>query len=236
MILLPRFEALLFKCAKHARRTTQTSLFAKTQGGLDRKTFAAHSLSLLSSTFLYPNQAWAGIDVSQLKNLPREGDTSGSYQRIQQLQQMPRDANTIPFTTLDSGVKYREVRAGKDGSRAVRRGSNVGAELTIRCKSLGNVVYFSTKDDTDFNELAWEVGAGDLPFALEEGMMGMNLNAARRIEVPSRLVFAARNAGQLPEPKTDVGKQRLNDALKSDDATLVFDVFVTGIKQGDNRI
>ena len=120
--------------------------------------------------------------------------------------------------------------------RELRRGSNVGAELTIRCKSLGNVVYFSTKDDTDFNELAWEVGAGDLPFALEEGMMGMKLNAARRIEVPLRLVFAARNAGQLPEPKTDVGKQRLNDAWKSDDATLVFDVFVTGINQGDNRI
>ncbi|GFH55036.1 hypothetical protein CTEN210_11512 [Chaetoceros tenuissimus] len=214
----------------------QTSLFARNQGDIDRKAFAVQSLSILSSTLLCPNQAWAGIDVSQLKNLPREGDTTGSYQRIQQLQQMPRDPNSIPFTTLDSGVKYREVRAGKDGSRAVRRGSNIGAELTIRCKSLGNAVYFSTKEDTDFNELAWEVGAGDLPFALEEGIMGMKLNAARRIEVPSRLVFAARNAGQLPEPKTDVGKQRLDEALKSDDATLVFDVFVTGINQGDNRI
>ncbi|GFH57458.1 hypothetical protein CTEN210_13934 [Chaetoceros tenuissimus] len=93
--------------------------------------------------------------------------------------------------------------AGKDGSRAVHTGSNVGAELTIRCKSLGNVVHFSTKEGTDFNELAWVVGDGDLPFAMKEGMIGMKLNAARKIEVPSRLVFTTRNAEQLPEPKND---------------------------------
>lgn len=105
----------------------------------------------------------------------------------------------------------------------------------IHCKSLGNMVFFSTKEDVD-NELAWKIGAEDLRFGLEEGMMGMKSNAMRRIEVPPRLVLVVRNARQLPEPQMEVGRQRLDEALRSSYATLVFDVFVTGINQGDNQI
>lgn len=67
-------------------------------------------------------------------------------------------------------------------------------------------------------------------------MMGMRLGSVRRIQVPSDLIFAARNAGTLPEITTKLGQERYEDLLRSGDATLIFDVRVTGINPGDGRI
>jgi len=67
-------------------------------------------------------------------------------------------------------------------------------------------------------------------------MMGMRLGSVRRIQVPSDLIFAARNAGTLPEIITKLGQERYEDLLRSGDATLIFDVKVTGINPGDGRI
>ena len=117
----------------------------------------------------------------------------------------------------------------------VQNGSKVAVEMTIRCKSFstvdepGGIKYFSTKDDTDFNEVAWTVGSGDLLPGLEEGMMGMHRNALRRIEVPSTMVFAAKKATQLPLPTTKDGKRRFESLFKTD-ATLLFEVLVTRVK------
>ena len=120
----------------------------------------------------------------------------------------------------------------------VRRfGSKVAVEMSIRCKSFatanepGGVKYFSTKDDTDFNELAFTVGSGEILPGLEEGMMGMKKGAIRRIEVPSTMVFPAKKAGQLPLPseKNKDGKRRFESLFKTD-ATLLFEVLVTRIK------
>ena len=120
----------------------------------------------------------------------------------------------------------------------VQTGSKIAVEMTIRCKSFatanepGGLKYYSTKDDTDFNELAWVVGSGDqvgsIP-ALEEGMMGMHKNALRRIEIPSTAAFAARKANQLPRPTTKDGQRRYDNLFKTD-ATLLFEVLVTRIK------
>ena len=109
--------------------------------------------------------------------------------------------------------------------------------MTIRCKSFatadqpGGLKYFSTKDDTEFNELAWTVGDGSISPALEEGMLGMHKKGLRRIEVPSTFVFAARKEGQLPLPKdtNKDGKRRFENLFKTD-ATLLFEVLVTRIK------
>ena len=114
-------------------------------------------------------------------------------------------------------------------------GSKVAAEMTIRCKSFstanepGGLKYFSTKDDTDFNELAWTVGSGALLPGLEEGMKGMHKNGLRRIEIPSTQVFSARKADQLPLPTTKDGKRRFENLFKTD-ATLIFEVLVTRVK------
>ena len=120
-------------------------------------------------------------------------------------------------------------------TKVVQSGSKVAAEMTIRAKSFstanepGGVKYFSTKLDTDFNEIAWTVGNGELLPGLEEAMKGMRRNAIRRIEVPSTQVFSARNNNQLPLPTTKDGK-RIFDRLWKTDATLLFEVLVTRIK------
>jgi len=107
--------------------------------------------------------------------------------------------------------------------------------MTIRCKSFattdepGGLKYYSTKEDTDFNELAWIVGSGEASPALEEGMMGMHKNALRRIEIPSTAAYAAKKLNQLPQPTTKDGKRRYENLFKTD-TTLLFEVLVTRIK------
>jgi hypothetical protein len=184
-----------------------------------------------------PDAALAGIDVSALKNLPVEGDASGSATRLKQLQQgtrmQPIEDQDRPYTKLASGVSYREYRSGKDGF-VVRPGSKVGTEMSIRCKSYATstepdgLKYYSTKEDTDFNDLAWTIGSGEFSAALEEAMLGMKKNSIRHIELPSTQVFAARNAGQLPEATTEEGERRYESLFKTD-ATLMFEVLVTRI-------
>ena len=192
--------------------------------------------------FLFrPEEANAGIDPNALKNLKVEGDDSGAAMRLRQLAQeedktRPEDLVDIPFEKLDSGVSYREYREGK-GDAVVKSGSKVAAEMTIRCRSFatakepGGLPYFTTKGDTDFNELAWTVGSGELPPGLEEGMAGMKKGAIRRIELPSTMVFSARNDNQLPLPGAGNkdGKRRFDNLFKTD-ATLLFEVLVTRIK------
>jgi FKBP-type peptidyl-prolyl cis-trans isomerase 2 len=117
----------------------------------------------------------------------------------------------------------------------VESGSKVAVEMTIRCKSFatadepGGLKYFSTKEDTNFNEIAFTVGNGEIIPGLEEGMMGMHKNGLRRIEVPATMVFAAKKANQLPLPTTKDGKRRFENLFKTD-ATLLFEVLVTRVK------
>jgi len=239
---------------EHYTQNSDTSSKFKgtTNNSLSRRLFASKlvgtTTAIATSTgalFLSPHAALAGIDVSALRNLPVDGD-SGAATRLKQLQNQGTKAAQGPendsstWTRLDSGVTYKIIGMGKDGIRTVRNGSDVGVAMTVRCKSIidvdgepGGAKYYSTKEDNDSNELSATIGLGDLPRGLEEGMIGMKLNAARLIEVPSRLVVAANNAGQLPEATTEEGKQRLASAFKSGDATLVFKVYVTRISQGN---
>jgi FKBP-type peptidyl-prolyl cis-trans isomerase len=203
---------------------------------LNRRSFVgatASTVGLLVAT----SPANAGIDPTLLQNLPVQGDVSGTSQRLRQIEAIQKPASDrvdIPFEELPSGVSYREYREGK-GEAAVQPGSKVAVEMTIRCKSFstanepGGVKYYSTKDDTEFNELAWAIGSGELLPGLEEAMMGMHKNGLRRIEVPATQVFAARKADQLPIPTTKDGKRRFESLFKTE-ATLLFEVLVTRIK------
>lgn len=186
---------------------------------------------------LKPTIAKAGIDPGMLKNLPVQGDESGQATRLRQIEAVQRpasDLTNMPFEELPSGVSYREYREGK-GDAVIQPGSKIAAEVSIRCKSFstqkepGGLKYFSTNLDTEFNEIAWTVGSGELPPGLEEAMMGMHRNSLRRIELPSTQVFAARNDNQLPLPTTKDGK-RIFERLFKTEATLLFEVLVTRIK------
>lgn len=197
-------------------------------------------LSTTAALLFGTTPANAGIDPAALKALPIEGDLTGASSRLRQIESAngprPEDTKDVAFEKLPSGASYREYREGK-GDATVQPGSKVAVEMSIRCQSFatanepGGLKYFSTKEDTDFNELAWTIGSGELPPELEEGMIGMRKGAIRRIELPSTVVFAARNAGTLPLPseKNKDGK-RLFDRLFKTDATLLFEVLVTRIK------
>lgn len=190
-----------------------------------------------ATTFPLFSAANAGIDPTALKGYAVEGDQTGVQTRLRQIELekiRPSDAVDLPYTELPSGVSFREFREGK-GDATVQTGSKVGVELTARCKALatagepGGLKYFSTAVDTEFNELAFTVGTGQMPPALEEGMMGMRRGAVRRIQVPSTAVYAAKKLNQLPLPTTKDGQRRFDSLFKTD-ATLIFEVLVTRIK------
>mmetsp|Transcript_46636 Transcript_46636/g.113638 ORF Transcript_46636/g.113638 Transcript_46636/m.113638 type:complete len:244 (+) Transcript_46636:1102-1833(+) len=227
-------EALEFgeKCVAFSAKETSTSTASSSR----RSFFSAVGTGAMSLLTI-PTVAQAGIDPTMLKSLPVQGDESGSSQRLRQIEAIQRpssDLVDIPFEELPSGVSYREYRAGK-GDAVVQDGSKIAVELSIRCRSFatqkepGGVKYFSTKDDTEFNELAWTIGDGQLLPGLEEGMKGMRKNALRRIEIPSTQVFLAKKADQLPLPTTKDGK-RIFDRLFKTDATILVEVLVTRIK------
>ena len=207
-----------------------------------KMTTAATTIMCMNT--LFPTMANAGIDPNVLKTLPVEGDASGMATRLRQIEAKNNvnnnpitDLENIPYEELPSGVLYREYRAGQQGDAAavVQPGSKVAVEMSIRCKSFrtakepGGLKYFATKEDTDFNELAFTVGTGAILPGLEEGMMGMHKGALRRIEIPSTMVFAAKKANQLPLPTTNDGKRRFENLFKTD-ATLLIEVLVTRIK------
>lgn len=190
-----------------------------------------------TSTVLPTTPANAGIDPSALKSFQVEGDVSGTTQRLRQIEEIQRPASdtlNIPYEKLASGVEYREYREGK-GEAVIQNGSKIAVEMSIRCQAFstakepGGLKYFSTATDTEFNELAWTVGSGELPAALEEAMMGMHRNGLRRIALPSMAIFAARNENQLPLPTTKDGKRNFERIFKTD-ATMLFEVLVTRIK------
>jgi len=205
------------------------------------RTVAASSLAFLP--LLQP--CFAGLDPALLRDYAKPGEITRLYgegnieTKLKSLKeaQDSLDAADVEFTPLSSGASYREYRIGK-GDRVVKQGSTVYVAMSVRCKSFttqkepGGVQYFSTAKDTPGNELSWEVGSGALLPALEEGMMGMKRNAIRRIEIPSQLVFRARDAKQLPlpSPTDDDGNRRFKNLFKTD-ATLLFEVLINKIDE-----
>jgi hypothetical protein len=167
-----------------------------------RRSFMSTLATSVGAILVSPTVANAGIDPALLKNLPVQGDESGSAQRLRQIEAIQRptsDLVDIPFQELPSGVSYREYREGK-GDAVIQKGSKVAAELTIRCKSFstqdepGGIKYFSTKEDTEFNEIAWTIGSGEILPGLEEAMMGMRRYVEESFrETPTPKSFAIAN-------------------------------------------
>jgi hypothetical protein len=207
----------------------------------DRRSFLTSSFlvatTAAAAVVVAPRAANAGIDLSVLKSLPVEGDQAGAATRLRQIEasnNLASSSDVMDAVDLPDGVTYREYRQGRGGGAVVQAGSKVAVEMTIRCKSFttpdepGGVKYFSTKDDTDFNELAFQVASGAMFPELEEGMLGMRRGSIRRILVPSTAVFAAKAKNQLPLPRTKTG-QRIFDRLVKTDATILIEVLVTRI-------
>jgi FKBP-type peptidyl-prolyl cis-trans isomerase FkpA len=252
-----KLALILMSCLPLAQGFSSIVSLPKTAGGHQETAVLLHAEKKLDGqehknnrrSFLYtagaafsiavsaPQAAFAGIDPNALKALPVQGDVVGGTTRLRQIEALKNpESDTVDqaWEELTSGVAYRDYRVGR-GEATIQPGSKVAAEMTIRMKSFssanepGGIKYFSTKEDTDFNEVAFKVGSGEISAGLEEGMMGMKKGGLRRIEVPSELVFAARNANQLPLPTTKDGKRRFENLFKTD-ATLLFEVLVTRVK------
>jgi len=227
-----------FQTSPNGYRVRQSKpAMAHSDGQSDGRRVFLSSVGAAFLSTIAPKAAYAGIDPNALKNLPVQGDDSGGVTRLRQIEAAKNPASDLvdsPWEDLASGVAYREYRQGK-GEAVVQPGSKVAVEMTVRCKSFatanepGGLKYYSTKDDTDFNEYAFTIGSGEAPPGLEEGMMGMRRGGLRRIELPSTMVFAAKKADQLPLPLTKDGKRRFENLFKTD-ATLLFEVLVTRVK------
>lgn len=242
------FIILPYVCGFQNSARTRTTIQLKSQNSDDddsnivdsRRSFlfrnVASSVAIAATFATIPKAAYAGIDPNALKALPSQGE-SGSSSILRQI-----EASKAPkyeevegeWETQPSGIITRDYRIGL-GESAVKPGSRVAVEMTIRCQKLatanqpGGAMYYTTKADTEFNEYAWTIGNGELPPGLEEGMMGMKKGSIRRIELPSTMVFSARNDNQLPQPTTKDGK-RLFERLFKTEATLMFEVLVTRVK------
>lgn len=155
-----------------------------------------------------------------------------------QVAQNALDAQDIEWTDVKGfpGVSFRNYREGKGNSPVVAPGNEVTCEMVVRIKKLatqnepGGIRYYSTKLDTPDNQFTFVVGDGSLPPSLEAGLAGMSKNSLRRVELPSTLVFQARDNKQLPIPseKDEDGTRRYKKLFKTD-ATLIFEVLVTKV-------
>ena len=127
------------------------------------------SLLLTAATAAFPGTAFAISDKTVSKFAT---------------QAPPTDKDSEPFTYLDSGVGYREYKAGK-GDAEVEEGSRVTVNLVGRLLNLNGVKFFSTKEKTDeFGEgtpLTFTIGAGEALPGLEQGMIGMKKGAVRKV-------------------------------------------------------
>jgi hypothetical protein len=108
-----------FSVKKHTTCEESSSLKTTTMESSRRSFFTSIGTSttaaLITAASL-PSVAQAGIDPSLLKNIPVQGDESGTAQRLRQIEAAQRpssDLIDIPFEELPSGVSFREYRAGK---------------------------------------------------------------------------------------------------------------------------
>jgi len=237
------FSALILWSIIH--RSDSSFLFGKNQiQSLSSARFRSVMTVISGISFIgLPNEPILAVDPVELRQFAKpesefrlygDGNLEEKLKKYRDAQNV-LDAVDMPFEVLPSGVSFRQYRDGK-GNREIQKGSEVSAQMTIRCKSFatrdepGGVKYYSTIKDTVGDQLTWVIGSGQLLPGLEEGMLGMKRNSVRRIEIPSTQVFAANKKGQLPLPavaNTD-GQRRFKNLFKTD-ATLLFEVEVIKI-------
>lgn len=152
------------------------------------------------------------------------------------------DPNTVPFTTLTSGVKVKDLAAGGGGD-AARAGSKVYAQVTGRLLNLNGVKFYSTRDEAGGaardelmgpEPVILSLGDGTTVPGLEEGIIGMRKGGIRRIVVPPDLGYGPTGADSAlrPSPTSAVERNALDSVAKNArrDATLLFDVKVERVK------
>ena len=73
------------------------------------------------------------------------------------------------------------------------------------------------------------LGTGKILSGLEEGLLGMNLNGARRITVPADVVQQGMEQGQLPLPLNALTSTQLEQWFAQAASVLQYEVQVTAL-------
>ena len=142
------------------------------------------------------------------------------------------------FTTLPSGVKVKEIRAG--AGPAAELGDVVAVQYSGRCLNLNGKKFISTQDAaalttglTLSEPYVFTVGQGAVIPGLEQAVVGMSKDSYRRIVVPQALGYdTAMTLG--PTPGSFEELRALESIVKNPnrDASLLFDVKVERVRPG----
>ncbi|KAI2489432.1 FKBP-type peptidyl-prolyl cis-trans isomerase [Fragilaria crotonensis] len=133
----------------------------------------------------------------------------------------------IPFVTLESGVKIKDINPGSGDP--VAPGARVSIQCSGRLLNLNGVVFYNTKNNNPDGfgaiPLSFTIGKGEALPGLEMGILGMRKNGVRRIIVPADLAYS-KFPNLEPKPMTDLDQRALDSVVKNPrrDATILFDV------------
>ncbi|GAQ82985.1 FKBP-type peptidyl-prolyl cis-trans isomerase family protein [Klebsormidium nitens] len=131
-----------------------------------------------------------------------------------------------PIVKLPSGVKYRELAVGT--GEALRPGDLVSVYYTIYRLSglyIDSVGYGKEGKDDVGDAFTFELGAGQVPQGVEQGVLGMCIGGRRRILVPPKLGWI--NDGVLPRPTSGAAERRL---LRHTNEPLLFEIEIVKTK------
>lgn len=140
------------------------------------------------------------------------------------------------YTTLDGGLKYKQVRPGT-GSK-VASGDTVSIQLSGRCLNLNGKKFISTQDPAALaaglslsEPFTFTVGSGSAIPGLEQVVIGMSKNEYRRVVIPQALGYDVAMTLQ-PQPDNFQDLRSLESIVKNPnrDASLLMDVQLERIK------
>ena len=113
-----------------------------------------------------------------------------------------------PVTT-DSGLTYQDLRCGR-GPEAIG-----GSSVTIRYTAqLPNGTQFGSSREQG-GSFVFPLGRGQVIEGLDEGVRGMRVGGARRLEIPAELAYG--DAGFPPEVEPGAGVVFQVELLKAED-------------------
>jgi len=140
------------------------------------------------------------------------------------------------FTSLPSGVKYKEVRVGTGDKAAM--GDTVSIQFSGRCLNLNGKKFISTQDKSmlssglDVSEpFIFTLGGGTVIPGLEQAIVGMSKGGYRRVVIPQAFGYD-KEMTLGPTPGSFEESRSLQSIVKNPnrDASLLFDVSLDRIK------
>ena len=128
-----------------------------------------------------------------------------------------QDLQDNPITRLESGVKYKQLKAGY-GNDVVESKSRV--DLIYSISRAGGAYMYSRgfgfekvdvggklQNDLGIDSYLVTLGTGNLPVGIEQALIGMNKGERRRIVLPPNVGFETSN--WKPKPTTRRGKAQI---------------------------